>query len=134
MNTWLCVVEVTSKFMSFFLYGIPSIFRSLRATKIFRFMNMSQYAATPSIILNYNWSHLFNGIVSPIISPQSSYAECSFEMWVERLHTFYMKCQCSRISIYKKEIAQKYDITICYDKTVRYWYGYNLKNKYPNGL
>ena len=101
LNTWLCVVEVTSKFMSFFLYGIPSIFRSLRATKIFRFMNMSQYAATPSIILNYNWSHLFNGIVSPIISPQSSYAECSFEMWVERLHTLYMKCQCSRISIYK---------------------------------
>ena len=80
LNAWLCVVEVTSKFMSFFLYGIPSIFRSLRATKIFRFMNMSQYAATPSIILNYNWSHLFNGIVSPIISPQSSYAECSFEM------------------------------------------------------
>ena len=33
-----------------------------------------------------------------------------------------------------KEIAQKYDITICYDKTVRYWYGYNLKNKYPNSL
>ena len=58
----------------FFLYGIPSIFRSLHTTKIFRFMNMSHYAATPSIILNHNWSHLFNGIVSPIISPQSSYA------------------------------------------------------------